>query len=729
MALWKKLGSGFSSVIAFKQHGVSNKNVTTSDSPLINQAEQTEDPVRENLVMDDTTISDVESSSEQIAPERSKAQINDGFERVEGQDGDCTELRDNNTDVVKQETLSAIDKQDQVSSKQWKQVGGKIMTVNLLRPKLTQDSKSSTTDNFDCDTETKENMNDPKPGPNNAKECVFAMKEKVLSKKNVISAVNGFKGKKIVGLRDTSDGGESATKPKLKHKSDRKQGKSKRNVSFNPQDSVRVFKKSAELSKNDSSSSLLELRRKVGKDKSANKSDAIRSPSSKEEKQYISSPQAAEFPTQNSKGKTIDLPYKKKINKKGVKKKPLGNINPAVSDKQRRPSIAKKDVRNTKSPDKNSEPAKTDENDPQTIRAGPLSAVRGKRLRKKDKSPEKEVTEKKFESAAKMKWKRMGVIIKLASTLEKGQQPSLLMMTQGGKESVESSLKTSLMIQNYQTLLKPKLGAIPRNGGNEMDRFRQHTQEKRSRGLGEVFIHSIDVNWQGEGCHGDRDPKGICSFVKLPWEEMVREPACLSGASHSFSCLLTACTCSLKAPSTGGLHGTARSFLYTLLGILAPLLAGLLGSYLGCLLFLQVWLLRPLQVALAMQAKLVKDCCQVIMADLFCLPCALLGRVTLATSRAIDLATLASPLSSVFLGKVHSVDWSLPTSCGSGRSSRERYPCQKRARLPFTHKPLKEQVLGRVVKEARRMAAAHREWLAQVGQKPEKYFILNSYLR
>ena len=34
------------------------------------------------------------------------------------------------------------------------------------------------------------------------------------------------------------------------------------------------------------------------------------------------------------------------------------------------------------------------------MRAGPQPAVRGKRLRKKDKSPEKEVTEKKFESAA-----------------------------------------------------------------------------------------------------------------------------------------------------------------------------------------------------------------------------------------------------------------------------------------------------------------------------------------
>ena len=140
----------------------------------------------------------------------------------------------------------------------------------------------------------------------------------------------------------------------MKHKSDRKQGQSKRNVSFNPQDSVRVLKKSAALSKNYSSDSLLELRRKVGKDKSSNKSDAIRSPGSKEEKQYISSPQATEFSTQNSKGKTIDL---RKNKKKDVKKKPVGNINPAVSDKQRQPSIAKKDVRNTKSPDKKSEQA------------------------------------------------------------------------------------------------------------------------------------------------------------------------------------------------------------------------------------------------------------------------------------------------------------------------------------------------------------------------------------
>ena len=340
--------------------------------------------------------------------------------------------------------------------------------------------------------------------------------------------------------------------------------------------------------------------------------------------------------------------------------------------------------------------------------------VKGKRLNKKSKTPEKEAVQEKVESVAKMKWKRMGVIIKLASTLEKGQPPSLLMMTQGGKESVENSLKTSLMIQNYQTLRKPKLGAVPRNGGCGMDRFRQHTQEKRHHGLGEVFIHPLAVGWQGDRSKGDRDPKGVSSFAKLPWEAVVQEPECLSGANHSFSCLLAACTCTLTAPITGGLHSIARNFLYSLLTVIAPLLAGVLGSYLGCLLFLQVWLVRPLQIAIAMQAKLIKDCCKVLVADLICLPCAAIGRIIFSTRRAIDLASLVSPLSSVFLGKAHSVDWSLPTTQGSGRSSLERYPGHKRARLPFTFRPSMEKVLGRVMREATRMAAAHREWLAQV---------------
>ena len=247
-----------------------------------------------------------------------------------------------------------------------------------------------------------------------------------------------------------------------------------------------------------------------------------------------------------------------------------------------------------------------------------------------------------------------------------------------------------------------------------MDRFRQHTQEKRHHGVGEVFIHPLAVRWQGDESKGRRDPKGISSFIKLPWEAVVQEPECLSGANHSFSCLLAACTCSFTAPITGDLHSAVRNFLYSLLALTAPLLACLLGSYLGFLLFLQVWLIRPLGIALAMQAKLIKDCFKIVVADLVCLPFAAFGRIIFSTSRPIDLATLASPLSSVFLGKAHSVDWSLPTTRGSGRSSLERYPGQKKARLPFTFRPSMEKVLGRVMRAASRMAAAHREWLAQV---------------
>ena len=280
---------------------------------------------------------------------------------------------------------------------------------------------------------------------------------------------------------------------------------------------------------------------------------------------------------------------------------------------------------------------------------------------------------------------------------------------------MENSLKTSLMIQNYQTLRQPKVGAVPRNGGCEMDRFRQHTQEKRQNGMGEAFIHPLVVSWLGDESKGERDPKGISSFVKLPWEAVVQEPECLSGANHTFSCLLAACTCTLTAPRTGRMHKTSRNFLYSLLTItFAPLLACLLGSYLGFLLFLQVWFIRPLQVAVTMQAKLIKDCCKMVLADLVFLPSAALGRIIFSTSRAIDLATLVSPLSSVFLGKAHSVDLSLPSTRGSGRSSLERYPGQKRARLPFTFRPSMEEVVGRVMRAASRMAAAHREWLAQV---------------
>ena len=727
MALWKKLGSGVSSATAFKRRGISASTITTSDAsdtPLIENVKETKGPVSQSPTVAETSrIATSVNPSEQT--QSSEENIGKGQiekvavkeEQVQGVGG--TELDGQDPGDLDQKASNEFKKhEDEMSSKKWRKLGGRIMTVNLLKPKVDENGETTKThDKPISNTVATENKADSKAAVIHKEGCRFAMKEKVLSKKSIISAVNGFKGKKIVGLRDTlSDAGAFPAKrgTKLKHKSDGKQGKSKRNVSFNPENSVREFKKSAVLQKNVSKNVSLKLGNNVGKDKFPNKSGVIRSPSSKDE-QYIS-------PPQNSEG---TAPDKTKSQKKIVRKKPIGNNTLGKNDtrKERKVSVTRKITADKTVSDNKSEGLKETSSskknehndiDPQKKMQSQEEARKVKRLHKKGKTPEKEAVQKKVDSAAKLKWRKMGVIIKLASTLEKGQPPSLLMMTQGGKESVENSLKTSLMIQNYQTLRKPKLGAVPRNGGCELDRFRQHTQEKRHHGMGEVFIHPLAVRWQGDESKGGRDPKGISSFVKLPWEAVVQEPECLSGANHSFSCLFAACSCTLTAPITGGLHSAARNFLYTLLVLTTPLLACLLGSYLGFLLFLQVWLIRPLEIALAMQAKLIKDCCKVVVADLVCLPFAAIGRVIFSTSRSIDLATLASPLSSVFLGKAHSVDWSLPTTRGAGRSSLERYPGQKRARLPFTFRPSMEQVLGRVMRAASRMAAAHREWLAQV---------------
>ena len=223
------------------------------------------------------------------------------------------------------------------------------------------------------------------------------MKEKVLSKKSIISAVNGFKGKKIVGLRDTlSDAGAFPAKrgTKLKHKSDGKQGKSKRNVSFNPEDSVREFKKSTVLQKNVSKNVSLKLGNNVGKDKFPNKSGVIRSPSSKDE-QYIS-------PPQNSEGTASD---KTKSQKKIVRKKPIGNNTLGKDDtrKERKVSVTRKSTDKTVSDNKSeglketSSSKKNEHNDigPQKKMQSQEEARKVKRLHKKGKTPEKEAVQKK----------------------------------------------------------------------------------------------------------------------------------------------------------------------------------------------------------------------------------------------------------------------------------------------------------------------------------------------
>ena len=118
-----------------------------------------------------------------------------------------------------------------MSSKNCRKLVGRIMTVNLQKPNFYENGETKKThDNPISNTVATENKADSKAAVIHKEGCRFAMKEKVLSKKSIISAVNGFKGKKIVGLRDTlSDAGAFPAKrgTKLKHKSDGIQGKSK----------------------------------------------------------------------------------------------------------------------------------------------------------------------------------------------------------------------------------------------------------------------------------------------------------------------------------------------------------------------------------------------------------------------------------------------------------------------------------------------------------------------
>ena len=171
----------------------------------------------------------------------------------------------------------------------------------------------------------------------------------------------------------------------------------------------------------------------------------------------------------------------------------------------------------------------------------------------------------------------------------------------------------------------------------------------------------------------------------------------------------------MQRPATAGLHHDCRAVLYkSLTCLLAPLLAGLCGASMGLLIFLQVWLVRPLVVAITMQAKLLQRCCSVILSDAVVFPIVTVWQVLLSTWQ-LDLATLKSILTSVFTTKSHSATFELPLA-GAGRSSRTRYPGQTTAKLPFyrTHRKPKEVDPLQVLRDGVRMAADHREWLAKV---------------
>jgi tellurite resistance protein len=138
----------------------------------------------------------------------------------------------------------------------------------------------------------------------------------------------------------------------------------------------------------------------------------------------------------------------------------------------------------------------------------------------------------------------------------------------------------------------------------------------------------------------------------------------------------------------------------------------MLGCCMGLIAFLHVWLLRPLVMAARLQAAVLLRCLAPPVGCLL-LPLISVWRFVLSAIPAIDLATLRSPLAAAFLTKQHAAPLAWP-AVGAGRPSRRRYPALQEPRLAFTRGPDPPEPLGRVVRQARAMAAQHREWLAQV---------------
>ena len=506
----------------------------------------------------------------------------------------------------------------------------------------------------------------------------------------IISTLSGFNGKRITGLNDKGKSKDNR-KPSSKKMADKKKS-AKRTVSFNPSEQVKVFKNTSTL----------------GHPKMLS-SDKVHVRSKDISKAQLKPSTRARKPKKSKNIKKIVVDTSSKKNKEEIPKG-INHTSPLLSDTAaiKKPEQSQVSLRSV------------------------TSETSVSRFRRPGRG-KKQVVKKpvvKTDTPARVRWKKMGTILRLSSTMSDGG-PGLLQMTKaGGNQSMKSALEAQKMMEKFRSMLKPKRGLLPRGGGVPLDRFRQHIQEKRHRGMGEVFVNTMGVQWQppkemrdwraamtgGQTGPRSRDPRGISRHVTMPWEKMVKEPACLAGKTQSSTCLLQGCFCTIQAPDTLFLQTSCRVALYTCLTtVLAPLIAGFLGCYMGLLLFLQVWLVRPLILALTMQAKLLKQCCSAVLADIFCLPLCTVWQYLLSTSRPLDLANLRSPLSSVFLTKRHTVNWDFPIA-SSGRGSKTRYPRLAKPLLPFPSaiRLPKLRDPGRMMRKARDMAAVHREWLAQV---------------
>ena len=178
--------------------------------------------------------------------------------------------------------------------------------------------------------------------------------------------------------------------------------------------------------------------------------------------------------------------------------------------------------------------------------------------------------------------------------------------------------------------------------------------------LSGIFIHSVQVRWRhyhNRRAFGSpfvsRDPKGVNSSIRLPWDKVVEEPMDVRAMTSRCSCWFGVVRCNVRAP-WDVLHDIfygVSSCLYKSTCLCAILSAFWFGLYLGVLSFLHIWIVRPLQAMLRMQATMLRMFMQAFVGETIASVMYVLREVF--STRRVDIETLNTDLNGVFLRKQH----------------------------------------------------------------------------
>ena len=273
----------------------------------------------------------------------------------------------------------------------------------------------------------------------------------------------------------------------------------------------------------------------------------------------------------------------------------------------------------------------------------------------------------KAKSRGAAKWAKLKLLMLLSRSLNKDGFSSLLLMKHGG-DSLKSAAQFAKMSSKFGDLKDEARGSVPRSGGprppgsfDTVARYQQHKTPKRFDPLSGIFIHSVQVRWRhyhhrrafGMPFYLSRDPKGVNSSIRLPWDKVVAEPMDVRAMTSRCSCWFGVVRCNVRAP-WDVLHDIfygVSGCLYKSTCLYVILSAFWFGLYLGVLSFLHIWVVRPLQAMLRMQAIMLRKFIQALVGETIASVMHVLREVF--STRAVDIETLNTDLNGVFLRKQH----------------------------------------------------------------------------